>query len=109
MNSAGEEFGMDRVLESLGVPPQTLGDADDDEEGGGNGTAMAVKPKTVTKASIRKKVEAADAGIFGDSAGCSPGVAQDVAEMRHLETAVQEHVGDAPQSDDLTIVYLAAK
>jgi sigma-B regulation protein RsbU (phosphoserine phosphatase) len=29
-------------------------------------------------------------------------------EMIHLEEAVSLHVGDAPQSDDLTIVYLAA-
>ena len=29
-------------------------------------------------------------------------------EMIHLEAAVSLHVGDAPQSDDLTIVYLAA-
>jgi hypothetical protein len=28
--------------------------------------------------------------------------------MIHLEEAVSLHVGDAPQSDDLTIVYLAA-
>jgi sigma-B regulation protein RsbU (phosphoserine phosphatase) len=29
-------------------------------------------------------------------------------EMLHLDEAVSLHVGDAPQSDDLTIVYLAA-
>ena len=101
MNSAGEEFGMDRVLESLGVPPETLGAGSSN----GNGTATAVK----TKAPSRKKVQAADNGIFGDSAGCKPSVADDISEMKHLEAAVQDHVGDAPQSDDLTIVYLAAK
>ena len=96
MNASGEEFGMDRVLESLGVPAVALHGADKN----GNGI-----PKEPTKAQIK----AADAGIFHDSAGCQPSVASDVSEMKHLEAAVQHHVGDAPQSDDLTIVYLAAK
>ena len=100
MNSAGEEFGMDRVLESLGVPPQTLGTSRN-----GDGVAASATAKTPSS----KEVEAADNGIFNDSAGCSPSVAQDNSEMKHLEAAVQDHVGDAPQSDDLTIVYLAAK
>ncbi len=104
MNSEGEEFGMDRVLESLGVPPESLGL----EPPTGNGTATVVKTKAATKAPPRKKVEAAANGIFGDSAGCNSTVEQEVSEMKHLEAAVQQHVGDAPQSDDLTIVYLAA-
>ena len=95
MNSSGEEFGMDRVLESLGVPPQTLGGVN----GHSNGHVTEPTPA---------QIEAADAGIFNDSAGCQPSVAQDNSEMKHLEAAVQDHVGDAPQSDDLTIVYLAA-
>ena len=94
MNSSGEEFGMDRVLESLGVPAQTLGKAASDGQ-----------PAEPTPAEIK----AADNGIFHDSAGCQPSVATDSSEMKHLEAAVQHHVGDAPQSDDLTIVYLAAK
>ncbi len=99
MNSSGEEFGMDRVLESLGVPPEALGENSPDPNG-----SKAVKTKTPTA----KQIRAADNGIFGDSAGCAPTIAQDSSEMKHLEAAVQEHVGDAPQSDDLTIVYLAA-
>jgi sigma-B regulation protein RsbU (phosphoserine phosphatase) len=39
--------------------------------------------------------------------GCDP-VDHEPDEMIHLEEAVSLHVGDAPQSDDLTIVYLAA-
>ena len=105
MNSAGEEFGMDRVLESLGVPPQTLGNgaSRDGVVGAASTDGAPIELPT------RKQIEAADNGIFNDSAGCSPSVAQDSSEMKHLEAAVQHHVGDAPQSDDLTIVYLAAK
>ena len=95
MNSSGEEFGMDRVLESLGVPPVAL-------NGAAKGNGRLKEPTT-------KQIQAADAGIFHDSAGCQPSVASDSSEMQHLEAAVQHHVGDAPQSDDLTIVYLAAK
>ena len=104
MNSAGEEFGMDRVLESLGVPPQTLGDGAHRNAATGAVAADDASPATPT----RQQIEAAEKGIFNDSAGCQPSVAQDSGEMKHLEAAVQHHVGDAPQSDDLTIVYLAA-
>ena len=98
MNSSGEEFGMDRVLESLGVEPETLSANLEN----GNGVATAIKPKTAA----RKKIT--DNGIFGDSEGREPRIEQEISEMRHLEAAVEEHVGDAPQSDDLTIVYVAA-
>ncbi len=104
MNSEGEEFGMDRVLESLGVPPESLGL----ETSGDDGAATAVKTKAVAKTLPRKKVGVAANGIFGESVGCNSAVEQEVSEMKHLEAAVQKHVGDAPQSDDLTIVYLAA-
>ncbi len=107
MNSSGEEFGMDRVLESLGVPPQTLGENSPKSAAtNGNGASNHVQPKKPS----RRKSKVADSGIFSDdSASCNPPVEQESREMRHLEAAVQEHVGDAPQSDDLTIVYLAAK
>ena len=111
MNSSGEEFGMDRVLESLGVPPQTLG-ANGQNDGAANGNGAndnGASSHAQPEAPSREKVEAADNGIFNDSAGCNPSVADDSSEMKHLEAAVQNHVGDAPQSDDLTIVYLAAK
>ena len=99
MNTSGEEFGLERVLESLGVPRQIVGAVPNN--GARNGLKLA--PPT------QKQIEAADNGIFGDSAGCQTSIANDSSEMKHLEAAVQSHVGDAPQSDDLTIVYLAAK
>ena len=102
MNADSEEFGMERVLESLGVPSETQGLESSEGEGA---TAVATKP---VKAAARKKPKAADNGIFGDASGCQPQREQEIVEMRNLEAAVEEHVGDAPQSDDLTIVYLAA-
>lgn len=50
----------------------------------------------------------------GNGDGSSKAVAQarvesELQNMKHLESAVQQHVGEAPQSDDLTIVFLAAK
>lgn len=43
----------------------------------------------------------------GNEVGCDS-LDHEPDEMIHLEEAVSLHVGDAPQSDDLTIVYLAA-
>jgi sigma-B regulation protein RsbU (phosphoserine phosphatase) len=76
MNSDGEEFGMDRVLNSLTFPSQTA-----DGEG----------------------------KIFSEANGCRKPEVEEPAEMKTLEEAVQNHVGDAAQSDDLTIVFLAVK
>ena len=76
MNLKGEEFGMERVLESLQTPnPNAVGHGK----------------------------------IFDGEAGCDNPNLPEPEEMRTLEDAVQNHVGDAPQSDDLTIVFLAAK
>ena len=80
MNSEGEEFGMDRILESLNL--------DDSIELGGTG--QYGEP-------------------FVDGVNCDPRPHAEPESMRHLEDAVQLHVGTAPQSDDLTIVFLAAK
>jgi len=75
MNAAGEEFGLDRILQSMGEP---------------NGEG-------VTRSWSSTKLPVSD-----------PGHEDDPEEMKHLEEMVSNHVGDAPQSDDLTIVYLAA-
>ena len=95
---------MDRVLESLGVPPENMGDNSSE----GDGAATATATKAPVKNQARKKPKTMESGIFGDGANCKPKDEQEVLEMRNLEAAVEEHVGDAPQSDDLTIVYLAA-
>ena len=80
MNSRGEEFGMDRILESLSTPEIYNG------HGHHNGHANG----------------------FVDEDGCNVSGDDEPEEMLHLEEMVAEHVGDAAQSDDLTIVYLAA-
>lgn len=80
MNSQGEEFGMDRILQSFC------------DNTSANGTANGVPPL----------------GPLGE-VGCDPEPSDEPEEMRHLEEMVLNHVGDAPQSDDLTIVYLVAK
>ena len=105
MNSEGEEFGMDRVLESLGVPSETL---NFEVTKGQGAEAAALATKNLTKAPARKKPKVSSNGIFGEEKDCKPAQEQEISEMKHLEAAVEEHVGDAPQSDDLTIVYLAA-
>ncbi len=46
--------------------------------------------------------------IFGEANGCRKPEVEEPDEMKTLEEAVQNHVGDAAQSDDLTIVFLAA-
>ena len=44
-----------------------------------------------------------------NDAPCAPTLSADEPEdLRSIERAVAGHVGDAPQSDDLTIVYVAA-
>lgn len=49
-----------------------------------------------------------DGNGISDGTGCES-TDEEPEEMRQLEEAVSNHVNGAPQSDDLTIVYLAAK
>jgi sigma-B regulation protein RsbU (phosphoserine phosphatase) len=78
MNSQGEEFGMERILETLGEEDDPLYTSGHGANGAANGTHKTHRE--------------------GEPQG-----------MRHLEDAVHLHVGDAPQSDDLTMIFLAAK
>jgi len=71
MNARGEEFGMERILETLG---------EDDYPNG-----------------------------FAYPPSCDGSLDGEIHSMKHLEDAVHLHVGDAPQSDDLTMVFLAAR
>ncbi len=83
MNSEGEEFGMERILEIL------------EPHEGHNGyhvTNQSVRDAFATETSV-----------------CAPDLAPDSPDdLIELEDAVATHVGDAEQSDDLTMVYLAA-
>ncbi len=81
MNSKGEEFGMERILETLG---------EEDDPLYMNGDALNGAP-------------------IAGGMHCDTRIGQELQSMKHLEDAVHLHVGDAPQSDDLTMVFLAAK
>ena len=81
MNSKGEEFGMDRILETLNWEEDILLLGDDELE-------QKLEEERGESNSIHSHSESED--------------------MRHLEDAVSLHVGDAPQSDDLTMVFLSA-
>ncbi len=75
MNSKGEEFGMDRILETLNWKEDILLLGEDEME---------------------------------EEEDLDPNAPFESESMKHLEDAVSLHVGDAPQSDDLTMVFLSA-
>lgn len=87
MNARGEEFGMQRILEVM--------DHINGQGPSANGEAKAVPVEVAARV---------------NESPCSPESSPvDPDDLKSIEQAVHEHVGDAPQSDDLTIVYLAAK
>ncbi len=88
MNHDGEEFGMDRIMEVMAVPTGT--------------------PAPVTAHAVSATESGAQpmALVSPCAPECSP---SDPEDLKRMEYAVAAHVGTAPQSDDLTIVYLAAK
>lgn len=89
MNSEGEEFGMQRIL-------QVMNHDQVDIAASPNGQAVPpVEP--LNTVGVEGKLEHP----------CNGPIEPD--DMMEIERAVSDHVGDAPQSDDLTIVYLAAK
>jgi sigma-B regulation protein RsbU (phosphoserine phosphatase) len=105
MNASGEEFGMERILDAMDHhvygPPL-------------NGHAVNGSPDNIAHADGGSSEFDALASKFGfkesemDSP-CAPSISIDEPEdLKSIERAVHDHVGDAPQSDDLTIVYLAA-
>ena len=84
MNNNGEEFGMDRILQVMGTPAGTSTPAP--------AVPLESDGQTITL-------------VSPCAPDCSPA---DPEDLKRLEYAVAQHVGSAPQSDDLTIVYLAA-
>ncbi len=130
MNASGEEFGMQRILQVLD-PSQRDFNLLANRSVVRNGSAL-LKTATVNASAGAAKVtgrpatstgprSAADrvphsaaADKFGhaearDEDPCAPGLSFDEPEdLKSIERAVAGHVGDAPQSDDLTIVYVAA-
>jgi sigma-B regulation protein RsbU (phosphoserine phosphatase) len=91
MNMDGEEFGMDRILQVMNHEYHLNG-----------ATPEVARSNGVS--------EVASEDRLGDLDPCDPSPsAIEPEDLRTLDVAVHEHVGDAPQSDDLTIVYLSAK
>lgn len=85
MNSEGEEFGMHRILQVMNHHTDSHGNAL-------NGHSAISDSHLIHKAS------------------CAPELSvEDPEDLKVLDRAIESHVGNEPQSDDLTIVYLGAK
>ena len=97
MNSDGEEFGMDRILNVMDHPENNAAILN------GAAKVLAVKSTLVSKKTLSPRK-------MHDLSPCGPELSPDEPEdLLTMERAVADHVGKAPQSDDLTIVYLAAR
>jgi serine phosphatase RsbU (regulator of sigma subunit) len=97
MNSNGEEFGMERIL---GVMENHNGMANGHAVNGSNVPLESASQNFVPSESLKND----------SHSSCEPdNTVEEPEDMKTIEMAIQSHVGDAPQSDDLTIVYLAAK
>jgi serine phosphatase RsbU (regulator of sigma subunit) len=87
MNSTGEEFGMQRILDIMKHPTDLHGRVLE-----GNG--------------YHGHLPRPDSELTTENA-CGPSLSIfDAEDLKVLDRAVEEHVGSEPQSDDLTIVYL---
>lgn len=98
MNADGEEFGMERVLDIMDHPA-TNGAA-------ANGSIAKVLTVKSTPASRKPLGPRKMSDI---PSGAPVIVVPEPEDLLTMERAVADHVGKAPQSDDLTIVYLAAR
>lgn len=107
MNSNGEEFGMDRILSVM--DHHGLNSEEGQLVNGANGYT-ARETSSSGNGSTRSEAPRAVKLQLTQNPACAPDLSEDEPEdLKTMERAVQNHVGDAPQSDDLTIVYLAAK
>jgi sigma-B regulation protein RsbU (phosphoserine phosphatase) len=87
MNAKGEEFGMERILEVM-------------NHEGDYADGSPAREAALNEHALQHK----------DKAPCAPELTEDDPEdLKSIEFAVHTHVGNEPQSDDLTIVYIGAK
>ena len=126
MNASGEEFGMQRILHIL-EPGQRDSNARANRKAEAaprtstvNASAHATKvtghksSSTGPRSSADRAAQKVSDEKFGHAMPCNddpcaPSLSVDEPEdLKSIERAVAGHVGDAPQSDDLTIVYVAA-
>lgn len=104
MNASGEEFGMQRILNVMShaqIAKSGLGEIS---------TTQTTNAQAVAVSADQMPVLAEDKLQIVDISPCGPGIAPDEPEdLVSMERAVEDHVAGAPQSDDLTMVFLAAK
>jgi sigma-B regulation protein RsbU (phosphoserine phosphatase) len=107
MNSAGEEFGMERILEVMDHhETQPLNGANGytaRETAARNGEANGASTLAAGRSRAMKLQ------LSKNPSDTTEPEQEDPEDLKTMERAVQSHVNGAPQSDDLTIVYLAAK
>jgi len=127
MNTNGEEFGMERILGILNhddpifaeiehrahnrLAPSQNGTAANGATNGhaDNGKAANGQVKANGKNPVLEDGIDETETANPDQAPCVADPGEDLNDLNWMELAVRSHAGDAPQSDDLTIVYLGAK
>ncbi len=124
MNDEGEEFGMERILgvlkhsdpifEEVATRAQngnaSNGNAPKGNANGhnfnGNVNGSAVKTRLI----VREEMVLETGVSQFHKPACAPELSdEDPDDLKWMELAVRSHVAGAPQSDDLTIVYLSAR
>ncbi len=96
MNADGEEFGMERILGVLRHDDPIFSEVAARAQNG--------------HAPIQDEMERKSGVSNFHKDACAPELsAEDPDDLKWMELAVRSHVAGAPQSDDLTIVYLSAK
>jgi serine phosphatase RsbU (regulator of sigma subunit) len=104
MNASGEEFGMQRILNVMNhsqIAKRGVGEI---------APTQTANAHPVTVAAGQTAVMASDKLKLVELSPCGPDIAPDEPEdLVSMERAVEDHVAGAPQSDDLTMVFLAAK
>lgn len=113
MNAKGEEFGMHRILHVMGHANggariyEGVG-ADHCFPGGGEPALTTNNNRPLEQEAVILPGDHVSGSLLNKSP-CEPGPSTEEPEdLKSIERAVQTHVGDAPQSDDLTIVYVGA-
>ncbi len=126
MNADGEEFGMERILNVMnhvnGSHAKNGANGANGHQHSGTGdknTANAAVPAAPVqsaadagndKAAVDESQESKSPLEMTRNAPCSPELTvEDPDDLKSMEIAVHDHVGNEPQSDDLTIVYLSTK
>lgn len=124
MNSEGEEFGMERILDVMNHDGSGSASSTFPHRGAQNGASPTNGADMSTHEALIDDAESQARAaqelnrrreMFGNPETArnlpfDPLLSSDDADdLKSIEIAVQGHVGNEPQSDDLTIVYLTAK